>query len=80
LCGDQLPCIQAVTSDTLTMYRFADRDHAVAAAESLGEDGYLTGWIVIRFQPDALSPRSRDAFERSVGCINTWESEDGRDC
>ena len=32
LCGTDLPCRHAVRSDALTMYRFADRDDAVAAA------------------------------------------------
>ena len=31
LCDDDLPCIQVVTSDTLTLYRFARREHAVVA-------------------------------------------------
>ncbi len=80
LCGDELPCIQAVRSETLTMYRFTDRDEAEAATQRFGEDGYLTGWIVVRFEPAGLTPQQRDKFEYSVGCINTWVSEDGRDC
>jgi hypothetical protein len=35
--------MQAVKSETLTMYRLAERGEAVAAADSLGDDGYLTG-------------------------------------
>ncbi len=46
LCGEDLRCIEALTSDTLTMYRFAERDD----------------------------------FEYGIGCVNTWVSEDGRDC
>jgi hypothetical protein len=80
LCGSDVPCIQAVTSETLTMYRFEYRELAQAAAAYWGEDAYLTGWIVVRFEPGALSAQDRDAFEGSVGCINTWVSEDGRDC
>ena len=80
LCTDELPCIQAVTSRTLTLYRFAERDEAVAAAESFGEHGYLTGWIAVRYEPDGLTARERDDFGSGIGCINTWVSEDGRDC
>ena len=80
LCGSDVPCIQAVTSETLTMYRFEYRELAQAAAAYWGEDAYLTGWIVVRFEPGALSAENRYAFEGSVGCINTWVSEDGRDC
>ena len=80
LCDDTLPCSQAVTSDTLTMYRFEDRDDAVAAAESFGENGYLTGWIAVRYEPGGLDAEERADFEYGIGCINTWVNEDGRDC
>ena len=80
LCGSDVPCIQAVTSETLTMYRFEYRALAQAAAAYWGEDAYLTGWIVVRFEPGALSAEDRYAFEYFVGCNNTWVSEDGRDC
>src|SRR4051812_21771318 len=62
-CTDELPCSQAVTSRTLTLYRFAERDEAVAAAESFGEDGYLTGWIAVRYEPGGLTARERDDVE-----------------
>ncbi len=80
LCTERLPCIQAVTSETLTMYRFAEREEAVAAADSFGDDGCLTGWIAVRFEPGALTAAERNSVEYGVGCINTWVSEDGRDC
>ena len=80
LCGVELPCTEAMTSETLTMYRFAERDQAVAAAESFGEDGYLTGWIAVRYEPGALSESQRTSFESGIACINTWVGEQGQDC
>ena len=80
LCGADLPCIQAVTSETLTMYRFAERDQAVATARSFGDDGYLTGWIAVRYEPGALSESQRTSFESGLACINTWVGEQGQDC
>ena len=80
LCGDELPCIQAVTSDTVTLYRFARREHAVDAAESFGDDGYLTGWIAVRYEPGGLSESQRHDFEFYISCINTWVGEEGQDC
>ena len=62
------------------MYRFADRDDAEAAARSFGDDGHLTGWILVRFDPDGLTPAQRDDGEYGIGCTDTWVSEDGRDC
>ena len=80
LCDDEMPCIQAITSETLTMYRFDKRDDAVAAAESFGEDGHLTGWIAVRYEPGRLTVAQRNDFEYGIGCINIWVSEDGHDC
>ena len=80
VCGDEFRCIQAVASDTLTMYRFPLREQAVAAAESFGDDGYLTGWIAVRYEPGALSESQRYEFEYSISCINTWVGEEGQDC
>ena len=80
LCGPELPCIQAVRSDTLTMYRFEHRELAVAHAEALGEDGYLTGWITVRYEPGGLSAEQRTEFEYGISCINTWVGEEGQDC
>jgi hypothetical protein len=80
LCDAELPCIQAVTSETLTMYRFEERSDAVTAAESFGADGYLTGWIAVRYEPGALSESERYNFEYSISCINTFVGEEGQDC
>jgi hypothetical protein len=55
LWGADLPCRQAVRSDTLTMYRFADRDDAVAAARRFAGEAHLSGRIVVRFEPGALT-------------------------
>ncbi len=62
------------------MYRFARREHAVAAAESFGDDGYLTGWIAVRYEPGGLTEDERTAFEYGISCINTWVGEEGQDC
>jgi hypothetical protein len=80
LCVEEPHCIQAVTSDTLTLYRFARREHAVEAAESFGDDGYLTGWIAVRYESDGLSGSQRTEFEYYISCINTWVGEEGQDC
>jgi hypothetical protein len=80
LCVEEPHCIQAVTSDTFTLYRYARREHAVDAAESFGDDGYLTGWIAVRYEPGGLSEADRTAFEFYISCINTWVGEEGQDC
>ena len=80
VCDVELPCVEAVTSETLTMYRFEDRDDAVAAAERFGDDGYLTGWIAVRYESGGLSESQRYEFEYGISCINTWVGEEGQDC
>ena len=80
LCGGELPCVEAVTSETLTLYRFEERDDAVAAAERFGDQGYLTGWIAVRYEPGGLSDAERTDFEYGISCINTWVGEEGQDC
>ena len=62
LCDADLPCTQAVQSDTLTMYRFLDRDDAVAAARRFAGEAYLSGWIVVRFEPGRLTAAQRSEF------------------
>ena len=80
LCHREFPCIQAVASDTLTLYRFEHRAFAVTAADHFGADGYLTGWIVVRYEPGGLTAAQREDFEYGISCINTWVGEEGQDC
>ena len=80
LCGSELPCIQAVEPDTLTMFRFAEREDAVAAARSRAGQAYLSGWIVVRFEPDRLTAAERSEFAASLDCVNVGVAEGGLEC
>jgi hypothetical protein len=80
LCGADLPCRQAVRADTLTMYRFADRDDAVAAARRFAGEAYLSGWIVVRFEPGALTSAERSEFAVGLDCLHVGVTEDGVEC
>ena len=72
LCGDDLRCTQAVQSDRLTMYRFAEREDAVAAARDLGGRGLiLSGWIVVRFEPGGLTVRRSAGSSRHAWTAST---------
>jgi hypothetical protein len=62
------------------MYRFEERPPAVAAADHFGDDGYLTGWIAVRYEPGGLTASQRGDFESVISCINTWVGEEGQDC
>lgn len=73
----ELPCIQAVTSTALTMHIFAERDDAVVAARSFGEDGCPSGWIAVRHEPGGLTAGRCDDLESGLGCINTAASTHG---
>jgi hypothetical protein len=80
LCGPDIPCSQAVQSDTLTMYRFADRDDAVATARYFAGEGYVSGWVVVRFEPGGLTPAQRREFVGVLDCINVGVAEGGLEC
>ncbi len=80
LCDAELPCTQAVQSDTLMMYRFADREDAVATTRSLAGEAHLSGWIVIRFEPGGLTAAQRREFVSSLDCINVRVAEGGLEC
>ena len=80
LCGSDLPCIQAVRSETLTMYRFDDREDAVAAARDLAGEAYLSGWIVVHFESGALTAEERREFAYGLDCINVGVAEGGLEC
>ncbi len=80
LCGADLPCRQAVRSDTLTMYRFADRDDAVAAARRFAGEAYLYGCIVVRSEPGTLTRSQRSEFAAGLDCLYVGVTEDGVEC
>jgi hypothetical protein len=80
LCGGDLPCTQAVQSDALTMYRFADREDAAAAARHFAGDAYLSGWIVVRFESGGLTAAERREFAEGLDCINVGVAEGGLEC
>ena len=80
LCDADLPCTQAVQSDTLTMYRFLDRDDAVAAARRFAGEAHLSGWIVVRFEPGRLTAAQRSEFAIGLDCVNVGITEDGVEC
>ena len=76
--GDiDLPCVQAVTSETLTMYRFPEQEQAVAMARGLAGEAYRSGWIVIHVEPGALTLAERRDIALSVDCTNVGVTADG---
>ena len=75
-----MPAGGPVRSDTLTMYRFADRDDAVAAARRFAGEAYLSGWIVVRFEPGALTAAQRSEFAVGLDCLHVGVTEDGVEC
>jgi hypothetical protein len=80
ICDDDLPCIQAVEAETLTMLRFARQEQAAAAAERYGDQAYLNGWIVVRFAPGALTADQRREFQGVLACTHVMVGQEGQDC
>jgi hypothetical protein len=69
-----------VASDTVTMYRFAEQEQALATARSLAGEAYLSGWIVLHFEPGALTQSQRVEIALSVDCVNVGVTDDGVEC
>ena len=82
--GDILPAAPLGTTDQMSPIRaavpFDDRQDAVAAALEFAGDAYLSGWIVVRFEPDALTAAERREFAYSLDCINVGVAEGGLEC
>ena len=75
-----LPCVQAVASQPLTMYRFDDQDDAVAAARYSAGEAHLSGWIVVRFEPGGLPAQRRRDVVTGLDCIDVGTTSDGIEC
>ena len=80
VCDADLPCIQAVQSETLTMFRFDDREDAVAVAREFAGEAYLSGWIVVHFERDGLTAEERREFAYTLDCLNVGVAEGGLEC
>ncbi len=71
LCGDGSPCLQAVTSENVDVFRYRTREEAAAAAASWGADGYHSHWIAVHFAPGRLSEWERGEFVEGFDGSNT---------
>ncbi|MGY1671439.1 hypothetical protein [Geodermatophilus sp. SYSU D00710] len=67
-------------SETLTMYRFDDREDAVAVAREFAGEAYLSGWIVVRFERDGLTAEERREFANTLDCIDVGVPGGGPEC
>lgn len=74
-CDEDLPCVEAYSTDEATYYRFDSRDVAAAHAATL-EDGFVVHYIVMDFdgKDDSSREHQRWAMERLAG---TWQDYDG---
>ena len=71
LCNDTIPCIQALESEEVNLYRFEDGKLAAAAAVDLDGDSYVAGWIVAEFKSAGMSPEEQDSFLTGFYCTYT---------
>lgn len=74
-CDDELPCVEAYSTDEANYYRFATRDDAAAYAATL-DDGFAVHYIVMNFagKQESSPERQQWAMERLAG---TWQEYDG---
>jgi hypothetical protein len=70
MCADPAPCVQAVITDQLTVWRFADReDAAMYAADA--DDPHVSDFIVLEFVAGALTPAQRRDAASMVDSMHT---------
>ncbi len=71
ICGEEVNCLQAVDSLTITLTKFATEDEAARQAETYGPAGERSGWIAVHFKPNGLSDDDRRAFMKDINMINS---------
>jgi hypothetical protein len=72
-CSLQVKCRAAIEADEVAVYQFWTRGNAKNFTETLGDDGYQSDWIVLRYE-DAATPTTRDL---SYGALidGAWTSD-----
>ncbi|SDZ55264.1 hypothetical protein [Herbiconiux ginsengi] len=75
VCGDDLKCVEAYSTDEANYYRFTSRDAAASYAASV-DDGFAVHYIAMDFtgKNNVSTDAQRSAMERLAG---TWQDYDG---
>jgi hypothetical protein len=69
-CPGSSTCVQAVTTDQLTVWRFANREDAATYAAGI-DDAHLSDFIVLEFVPGALTPVQQRNSASMVDSMHT---------
>jgi len=68
-CDEAHPCVQAFTSDEVTLWKFGSTAQAEAFSFGLergGEYAYLSDYVVAQYASDELSPYDRQMVEETL--------------
>ena len=52
----------------------------VAAARRFAGEAHLSGWIIVRSEPGALTAAERNEFAVGLDCLHVGVTEDGLEC
>lgn len=73
-CGTEIPCEEAIRADEIAVYSFASKEDAADYAQSLGENGYQSDWIVLEYEGAAAdTDRSKASYASTVDGM--WSSD-----
>lgn len=71
VCGAADPCVEALEAPGLKLRKYESKAQASERAEALGQDGHLSGWIVVEYDPGVMLQAERQEFETFLDGINT---------
>ena len=73
-CGTGIPCDEAIRADEIAVYSFGSREDAADYAQSLGENGYQSDWIVLEYEGAAAdTDRSKASYASTADGM--WSSD-----
>lgn len=73
-CGTGNACDKAVQADEVTVYSFEEKADAAGFAQSLGENGYQSGWIVLEYD-GAAGDTDRAGASYASTVDGMWSSD-----
>lgn len=71
-CVDVSACVQVVTTDQLTVWRFAEKEDAAMYAAEI-DDAHLSDFIVVEFVRGELTPTQR---RNAAGMVDSMHTSD----
>ncbi|GAA3404549.1 MULTISPECIES: hypothetical protein [Pseudarthrobacter] len=73
VCSAQVSCRAAIVADEIAVYQFWTRGAAQEYARTLGEDGYQSDWLVLRYEDAGKMTNSDMSYGSLIDAM--WTSD-----